>query len=145
MIPAAFSKPQEPPYVQNKRAQMDDVSKENDITYFGAGACHIFALELHRRYSYPLRLIEQESGRISHVYCVRRGQPFDVRAGKEDPRYFFLNYCGKLRDITENELVLLFTGDNWNGVKYGLWGDPDFVIKATERAKRCAANPEYAP
>jgi len=90
-------------------------------------------------------LIEKENGRISHVYCTRRGKPFDVRAERENPRYFFLNYEGTPRDTTEVELLSLFTGDNWDGAKHGLWGDADFVVKATERAMRCVENPEYAP
>ena len=132
-------------YVQNKRGQIGALWHGTDPEFFGGGACHIFALELYRKYRYPLWLVENEHGQISHVYCIRRGQPFDVTAGRENLSYPCHRYPGTPRSTTEEELISLFTGDNLDAWRYGLWGDPDFVAKATERAKRCIENPEYAP
>jgi len=131
-------------YVKNKRALLDHLWHEDDLAFFGGGACHIFALELHRKYQYPLWLVENEDGQISHVYCIRKGQPFDVTAGRENLSYPCHRYPGTSRATTEEALLALFTGDNRDGSRYGLWGDPEFITRATERAKRCVESPKYA-
>jgi hypothetical protein len=126
------------------RQYFEYLEQQDNGTFFAAGACHIFALELHRRYGYPLYLVEKERGQVTHVYCIRRGRPFDVRTDIVNPRYFFECYPGEPRKVTEDELLSLFTGNNWNR-KYGLWGEPSFVTRAIERAKQMIEIPAYAP
>jgi len=145
MQTSEFSGGNEIPSIENKRSHIEDLWDFDDATFFTAGACHVFALELHRRYGYPLWLVEKGNGRISHVYCLRDGHPFDAKAGKENPRYFFLNFEGKKRETTAAEVESFFTGENWDGVKYGLWGEPSFVKKASERARRLIEDAQFAP
>jgi hypothetical protein len=130
--------------LEEKRQHYSSLLEENDETLFGHGACHIFALELNRRYGYPLRICQRDNGRVPHAFCLRHGKPFDVRAGKK-PRYFFEDYGGTPRDTTAVELEAMFSGENWNGLKFGLGGEESFLKEAMRRARNLARRRQYTP
>ena len=131
--------------ISEKIAHFTYLLTEDDHALFGHGGCHVFALELNRRYGYPLMLMEKSDGRISHVYCLRHDTPFDIRAGQEPIRYFFECFEGTSRATTASEIESMFSGEYWDGVKYGLWGEPGFLEVARARAASCAQKQCYAP
>ncbi len=48
----------------------------DDVHLFTKGACHIFALALHERFKYPIRLIPGHvSNKVAHIYCQFAGSP----------------------------------------------------------------------
>jgi hypothetical protein len=133
------------PTVEEKRKFKELLWKESDEIFFSAGMCHVFAIAMHRRYGYPLKVMQKSDGRISHAYCERNGQPFDVRGDKITLRRFFENFSGRTREITEDELEYLFSGENWNGDVYGLWGEEPFLAQSFDRAETCLDSGKYGP
>jgi hypothetical protein len=124
--------------IQSKRVLQESLLEDpNEECLFGHGACHVFALALHRRYGYPLELRENENGKISHVYCLRNSECLDIRGLGVTKAHFFECYPGTSRSVRRDELESMFLGENWDGRKYGLWGEEPWLTKAMQRAERC--------
>jgi hypothetical protein len=115
--------------------------KEDDVTLFLRGACHVFALALRSRFGYPLVILLNLSTKppngVSHVYCrYDKSEIVDVigitpesnlskAEGVESPKY-------RSVEISGLQLEPYFTVDPGGG----LYADPEFLKAAEIRAKR---------
>jgi len=137
--------------VRNKRALQERLLGDSDQNLFGHGGCHVFALALHRRYGYPLEFREDENGKVSHVYCLRNGEGLDIRGTDLAKVYFFECYPGTSESVTAGDLESMFSGENWDGWRNGLWGEPQWLTKAfqrtewsLDRAEKSSEGPHYS-
>ena len=70
------------------RAHVQALFEEGDFeTLFTHGACHIFALELHALYEYPLVACRRNDGGISHCFAMRGDKGIDAKGPIERPRF----------------------------------------------------------
>src|SRR5438093_4273101 len=54
----------------------DLLASDDDIRLFTQGGCHVFALALHERFNYAIRLIPGRcADSIAHIYCQVPGPP----------------------------------------------------------------------
>lgn len=116
------------------------LASNDDVHLFRKGGCHVFALALHERFNYPLRVIPgHDNNGIAHIYCKFAGPPtfaVDVLGFTlEDDLVWecFASPATATRCINRTELVGLFQPLSREGM---LCGEDWFVQPARERADR---------
>lgn len=122
------------------------ILKENDVTLFLHGACHVFALALHEHFGYSLfRLATGNPKNAPHVYCR-----FDddhsvdvVGIASEQTALTELGWSGseyRRTEVSPRELKNYFTISS----RGGLYADPKFLEITQERAQaRIAKYKDY--
>ena len=117
----------------------EELLKSDDVRLFTGGGCHVFALALHERFSYPVHYIPGLGGKgVSHIYCQVAGTPnyaVDVLGfTPEEDRVWkdFGSACRVTPAISREKLLSLFkqlADDD------GMCGADWFVRPARQRAE----------
>ena len=118
--------------------------KENDVTLFLHGACHVFALALHEHFGYSLFLLHDlatgHPKNATHVYCrfddahsvdvvgIASEQTALTELGWSGPKY-------RRTEVSPRELESYFTTSDGGG----LYADPEFFAAAQKRAQALIA------
>jgi hypothetical protein len=109
------------------------------VTLFTQGGCHVFALALLERFSYPVHYIPGHGGKgVSHIYCQVAGTPnyaVDVLGFTPEEERVWKDFGSACRDtpaISREKLLSLFkqlADDD------GMCGADWFVRPARQRAE----------
>lgn len=120
------------------RLHKELLASNDDVHLFRHGGCHVFALALHERFNYPLRVIPgHDNNGIAHIYCKFAGTPafaVDVLGFtlEDDLVWKCFASPGATRCISRVELVGLFEPLSLER----MCGEDWFVQPARERAER---------
>ena len=122
-------------------AHYANLLKEDDVTLFRSGACHVFTLALHERFGYPMSLIRDfrvpHQKNATHVYCHFSGtHSVDVVGiAPEKIALAELGWSGPNYSRVEaspNEIKTFYTTESGGG----LYADLEFLTLTQERAQK---------
>lgn len=121
--------------LQKRIVQHEELLTFDDVGLFTKGGCHVFALALHEKFGYPIRVIPgQSEGRLAHIYCQFAGPPaFAVDVIGFTPESFRVwdDFSGlSSHFIDRTDLLNLFKPLS----ESGMCGEDWFVHAARQRA-----------
>jgi len=114
-----------------------DLLTLDDVRLFTQGGCHVFALALHDRFTYPIRMIPGHCNKgITHIYCQFAGPPdfaVDVLGFTQEDKRVWNDFSGtSVCSIDRTKLLDFFQPLS----QEGMCGEDWFVDEARQRADR---------